>query len=236
MTTEYSLDTYLQGICVYLVSEGAFLSKKKQEFLFFYEKMVEYLCVKKYCDTKRYMVRKLFVGISLDAKANTSLDRNLREFSSFPVFWTEASDRHITMAFLGNVEDEYLLNISEGIYTSLKDLDAFDVFLESISSGFSGDRLKSITARVQESEELDTLHARLAKELKSFVRIEKKRFRPHVTLGRFRRFGGDGVEEKQKYQVEKRIRIPVFVSSVTLFESVQEKNKKTYVPIDVFDI
>ncbi|QQS60907.1 MAG: RNA 2',3'-cyclic phosphodiesterase [Candidatus Moraniibacteriota bacterium] len=182
------------------------------------------------------MVRKLFIGIQIDGRANAVIERNLKEFSSFQVFWTEAQQRYITLLFLGNVDDEYLPHISEGILRAVEGMEVFDIFLEKISSGPDKNNPKSIRAWGEESDELSKLHDRLAKELNSFAKIEKKRFCSHVTLGRFRRIKNRSDLGEEDYFFEKKIHIPVSVSTVTLFESAEENGKREYFPVDVFDL
>lgn len=181
------------------------------------------------------MLRKLFVGIPIDGGTNTFLDRNIRLWENFPISWTKRENRHITLFFLGLVEDEYLMDIGENIGQVCKEFSMFDILFTRIEIGPSLSKPKIVWLTGEVNQQLIDLHYALEESIASFAKHEKKRFSPHITLGRIRqsRFVG---REGDLDQIKKDVNIPINVETVMLFESVREDKERMYIPLDTFSL
>lgn len=92
---------------------------------------------------------------------------------------------HLTLAFLGEQPTELI----EDIHTALGDLSVpgFDLHLSGTDT-FGGNDPKVVFAGVKPNASLDHLHSKIRSLLHGTgVMLERKRFRPHVTLARFGR-------------------------------------------------
>jgi len=180
------------------------------------------------------MVRKLFIGVGVDARGNAAIDRIIRSYTNQNIRWTPRENRHITMLFLGHVDDENLPDISE----EMRDVSAryapFDLVFDEVNVGPTPHRPKVLWLTGPDNEDATRLHDDLERALLSHIRSEKKRFRPHITLARLARdVRIKATENPQDWH--KTVGIVVSVETVTLYESVIEHGKRTYVPIDVFE-
>jgi RNA 2',3'-cyclic 3'-phosphodiesterase len=91
-------------------------------------------------------------------------------------------DFHVTLAFLGDVREDVLdeLHLAlEGVR-----LPAPMLALDGLGT-FGGARVENVHAVIRPDPALERLQARVVQLARSLgIRIEKRRFQPHVTLGR----------------------------------------------------
>lgn len=95
----------------------------------------------------------------------------------------EPADFHLTLTFLGEQPDPVLAAIDEGLQT----LRQAPFSVEVAGAGlFGGARPQVAWAGVLPSEPLDRLQAKCDRIARAAgVAVDSRRFRPHVTLGRF---------------------------------------------------
>lgn len=127
---------------------------------------------------------RLFTGLEIPpdiAEGLSAVQNGLRGAR-----WIAPSDMHVTLRFLGDVDG----NVAEALDALLQDArprGAFEVTLDALAS-FGGDKPRAIIAAVHPDPaliELQAEHERIARE--AGADPERRRFTPHVTLGRLRR-------------------------------------------------
>lgn len=98
--------------------------------------------------------------------------------------WTVPENFHITLQFIGNVDER----LADDIVTVLDQVrfPAFDVAIRGVSAFDDGKRARLLYAAVVLSPALNDLSARLGNALSRVpgVKLEDRRFVPHVTLAR----------------------------------------------------
>lgn len=100
--------------------------------------------------------------------------------------WVEPSDYHITLRFLGEIDDVVAADLDAGL-AEARARPAFTVTLDGLAS-FGGDRPRALYASVVPSPELTELqeeHERIAR--RAGAAPERRKFTPHVTLARLNR-------------------------------------------------
>lgn len=91
-------------------------------------------------------------------------------------------DFHVTLVFLGETREDLLDELNLALES--RHLPAPALALDGLGS-YGGDRPHSVHARIRPDPELDRLQARLAQLARSLgFALERRRFQPHVTLGR----------------------------------------------------
>ena len=103
--------------------------------------------------------------------------------------WIEPSDYHVTLRFLGEVDEVIAADLDAGL-AEARLRPAFSVTLDGLAS-FGGDRPRAIYASVVPSPELAELqeeHERIAR--RAGAAPERRKFTPHVTLARLNREAG----------------------------------------------
>ena len=137
---------------------------------------------------------------------------------------------HVTLAFLGeDVADEALEALHDQLL-ALR-LPGFPLELRGVSTQ-SAAKPVLIAADVVRTDALETLHARIASAARrAGITLEKRRFRPHVTLARLKR-GADGTDlEKLRRALEGEARFrldPFEVRSFALYQSTLTHDDPIY--------
>ena len=130
---------------------------------------------------------RAFIAITLPQETKTALAAAMKRLApaAVDVAWCNASQLHLTLAFLGEIAPSILPHLSVGLTRVCQTLPV--VPCRAYGFGFFGNRRnpKVIWAGVDMTPEMDALHSALWQELKRFgFSTDEDLFRPHVTLGR----------------------------------------------------
>ena len=147
--------------------------------------------------------------------------------------WQRADQLHLTLAFLGNVEAQRLPDVRDAARNL--PVEPFDLTVTGIGCFGHPDRPKNLWAGVQPVDELTGLQSTLSQRLAlSGLAQERRAFRPHITLARFRREPGSVRELLQKHQ---GVHAGTFwVARFALFESVLDEQGSVYQIIERFQL
>jgi len=176
------------------------------------------------------MQRKIFIGIDLPERTKNHISKKIEKWNSLPIRWVAPKNFHVTLIALGYIEDEQVMNVCQTVEKTCKQIEMFDIFLNSIEFGPDQNDPKILWVTGDLSEELKMLQETIEKSLDIFVR-EKKAFRPHITLGRIRKTKWQKLEDKPYLQ--EKISVPLNVEDVTVFESTQESGQREYISLEV---
>ncbi|MCI5679802.1 MAG: RNA 2',3'-cyclic phosphodiesterase [Bacteroidales bacterium] len=142
--------------------------------------------------------------------------------------YTPKENFHLTLHFLGEVEEEDLDYLQEAIFETARRNRPFTLTLDKV--GFFPRGNKGILwVGLEKSNPLQRLFSTLEKSLEQqgFAR-ERKGLSPHITLGR-------EVEPQRSFlDVQKGVKVEpmrVSVRSISLMESVRRGPKLVYVPL-----
>jgi 2'-5' RNA ligase len=159
-----------------------------------------------------------FIALTLPtAMANVLGDASAKmayQDKSNAVRWVDQENFHITLSFLGDQNEHTLELLAEQLDEHLPH--AGIPLTISHFSPFPESRPKLIAAMIKSTEELRQIHHQVQSALLSAaVSLEKRRFIPHITLGRMRHsknhFAGS---------VPMSIELSGVVDEVVLFESI----------------
>lgn len=126
---------------------------------------------------------RLFVGLDLSDAARDALFALTGGADG--ARWLDPDSYHLTLAFIGEVDG----HVAEDIDASLGRVaePAFSLTFRGMGTFGSGARMRALWVGVEPNPALDALQARVAGALhRAGVRLERRRFVPHVTLARFR--------------------------------------------------
>ena len=103
--------------------------------------------------------------------------------------WVLPENFHVTLCFAGEVQGGVLRDLEE----ELSDITGppFPVAIAGVEQFSSGKQPRALVASVERSDRLDWLHQKVSTVARNCgIEIERRKFRPHVTLARF----GNGAE------------------------------------------
>ncbi|SOC11072.1 2'-5' RNA ligase [Ureibacillus xyleni] len=111
------------------------------------------------------------------------IERNKREFPFKR--WVHEADYHITLAFLGFAEDEMKAKAVESMATAISDIPPFSLTLTKIGTFGPAKSPRIFWTGVNESQVLNDLQKQVYQHcIEAGFQLDKKPFRPHITLAR----------------------------------------------------
>lgn len=133
---------------------------------------------------------RTFIAVELPAEVRglaARLQQTLAE-SGAGVRWVAKDNIHLTMKFLGEIEDVQVPAVCRAVQQVAASSCAFEVEISGVGAFPSGDRPRTLWVGVEGgTAELVALHERLDAALAELgYRPEERRFSPHVTIGRLR--------------------------------------------------
>lgn len=151
--------------------------------------------------------------------------------------WTNPDNIHITLAFLGDTEEEMIKIISSMLRNKCVGSGRFELIIKG-SGVFKNMRDPHIIwVGIEHSEKLIHLNGLIINGLKeSDIRIEERPFNPHLTIGRIKHFNDKEALKAllEKYQNSEIQKVPV--NEVILYESILHQSGAEYKPIVKFNL
>jgi 2'-5' RNA ligase len=129
-----------------------------------------------------------FIAVNLNEEVRASLakvEEQLRKAGG-NVRWVPPPNFHLTLLFLGNVEQDKLAAMAEALRTALDGSKPFDIEFVGIGGLPRPDRPRVLCVDVKdEAGNLAKLNEKISAAMASFgVKQEDRRYIPHMTLGR----------------------------------------------------
>jgi len=147
----------------------------------------------------------------------------LRSFSGGgPVRWTKIPSLHITLVFIGYVDNEQMLEACKIAREVAGKAEPFLINFKRISFGPVGNAPRMIWLEMAENRELDDLKKKLEEALVSkdagLRKVENRPFSPHITLARIK--AGEWQEAQiNPAEVEHDFKVQFEVNSIEVMES-----------------
>ncbi len=177
-------------------------------------------------------MKRLFVGVRPPQVILDYLEATLQQMrivfdkSRMEVQWVPQENWHITLCFLGDIEDEQENLIIEHLKSFEVDFNEAKVEVSGFSAFPNTNAARVIFADVKESRDLISLQTDLEEGLKGVISFEdQKTFRPHITLGRIRK--QRNVNDVLS-TISKPKRVKSNISNVTLFQSTKGTQSSYY--------
>ena len=178
---------------------------------------------------------RAFVAIVPPLTVKTELEAVVRQLrqrdGDEAVRWVAADALHITLAFLGQIEESEATQLIDSLRAEVEGVEPFELSVGSL--GTFEDRRRRGGAQVVWAgldgnvEALGGLHKQVIEAVKSVgLRVESRAFQPHITLGRVRR------ERRWRLDVVDTPAIPSTtfrVDAITLMESRLGRGPAVYV-------
>ncbi len=180
---------------------------------------------------------RAFVGVPLDAAVAARLCAVRDEFAGGTVRWIPAENLHLTLKFLGDVEEARVFSIRAALRDALTDDTGFGIAASGVGV-FPDSRRPRVLWVGLASPELARLAGRVERALEplGFERSSAP-FRPHVTIGRWHRTKSrsDGLRAELARWREHSFG-EFRIDAVTLFRSTLRPEGAVYDPLEVFPL
>jgi len=177
--------------------------------------------------------RRLFVGIPLSSQLRKRLTQEMETWPKEAILRTMEENLHITLFFLGFIQEEEVGEICRRVGEVCKDIESFELQFTGIKLMKSEVSPKMIWLTGEASDELRRVLERIEKAFSSFV-SERKTYRPHITLAKIKK--SKWLKLENKPELKERISFIETVENIAVFESLSLDGKRRYEPIDTFPL
>ena len=161
---------------------------------------------------------RVFIAINLPPEIKKELIFYRKKWENLPVRWVKEENLHLTLIFIGYVEDEDLLEIFEKTKNGAEKHQPFFLNFQRICLGPPKKPPRMFWVEGEKSREMSLLKDDLSGELEGLKRKnEVREFKPHITLGRIKIDEWRQLPEKPK--IEEKLNLVVPVNSIELMES-----------------
>ena len=135
------------------------------------------------------MKRRIFIAISIPENVKKRLVDYMRKWidlDSKLIRWTKKDNLHITLLFIGYVDNDVMYEIIEKAKKVAKNHNPFNVNFERIVLGPPDRTPRMFWVQGGKSEELGKLQEDLVNEIEQRTNAKHDAIRPHITLSRFK--------------------------------------------------
>ncbi len=162
-----------------------------------------------------------------------------------PVNWTRGNNLHITVDFIGYVNNDGILKICETVEAVVLKHAPFSIDLRKVCYGpLEKKPPRMIWAIGEKSEKFASLKDDLEKSLSDFPEIrqdssvngKQRKFSPHITLGRIKQWEWRRIEPEEIPAVEKDINLSFSVNSIKIMESVLKRKGPEYTILETYNL
>ncbi len=187
------------------------------------------------------MRRRIFVAINFPQNIKRKLADWRRKWPELPARWTKPDNLHITLAFIGDTDEDGLVEACRVVKETAKRRYPFSIKLNRISYG----PLKKIPPRMvwvsgEKSEDFSKLRDDLEEALLGSEKIpfspERREFSPHITLARIRQWEWRKVEPEERPEIDEEINLVFTVNSVEVMESELNTKGPKYEIIESYSL
>ncbi len=168
-------------------------------------------------------MKRIFSAIKITPSAElTDMISDLRKLlHADRIRWVDISGMHITLAFIGEVEDDVALQSAMLINDACDGYGSLELDIEGTGVFRSLRDPRVIWAGVRETEKLTDLAAKVRSAL-TINNIYKgdQAFRPHITLGRIKTVNDQAMLQKALEKYSGRHLQKALIKEVILYESI----------------
>jgi len=153
------------------------------------------------------------------------------------ISWTRLDNIHITLAFLGDTEENMIKVISSKLKESCVGTGIFELNIRGIGVFKNLSDPRVIWTGIEPSEKLTLLNTSIIYGLdESGFKIENRPFKPHLTLGRIKYLNDKPalIRLMDKYHDAEIQRVPV--NEVIIYESILKPTGPIYKPIVIIKL
>jgi len=136
-----------------------------------------------------------FIAIELPEEVKSSLEgiQQSLKTSGADVRWVKTDNIHLTLKFLGDIDEEILTGIIHVLQGTCRNQKVISIEISGIGTFPVKRSPRVLWTGIKDNGELIKLHSEIEKGMASLgFDPEKRAFSPHLTLGRFRSSRGRG--------------------------------------------
>ncbi len=180
---------------------------------------------------------RIFIAINLPENIRKKLADYQNRWPELPIRWTNPKNLHITLVFIGYLNNDELLEICKITKEAVSKYQLFLINFNKICYG----PIKKIPPRMiwamgEKSQEFTGLRDTLEKSLTYSQEIsfspEKREFFPHITLGRIRQWEWRRIDPEERPEIDEDTNLSFEVNSIEIMESQPKRGGPEYIILE----
>ncbi len=178
-----------------------------------------------------FMRHRIFIAINLPNEIKRDLAGYEGKWPDLPARWIRPENLHITLAFIGYVSDEEVVNICEVAKKAVAEIEPFSIGLNRIIYGPpKKNPPRMVWLEGEKSEELKNLQERLENDLSEIINYspENRSFKSHITLARIKEWEFRRIEPEERPIIEEDVSFNFDVGSIEIMESDLKRGGSEY--------
>jgi len=182
---------------------------------------------------------RTFVAIELPLKIKEEVEKAIAPFKklNLDISWVKTANLHLTMRFLGEVDEKRIEDIITALEKALEEKEGFELDFESFGVFPDFRRPRVVWIGIEKGKEnLIGLQRIIEQELSKLDFPEEKRgFSPHLTIGRVK--SPKGIERLTEQIKSVNFKTcPIQVGEVVLMKSQLHPQGAIYTPLEKFKL
>ncbi len=131
---------------------------------------------------------RIFIAIELPAEIKQNLIKIQSSFLDIKARWVKPEHMHLTLVFLGEIEEKKLIEIEQVCHQAAKNFNKFNIEFSGLGAFPNFGQPHTLWVGIKKSPVLQNLQQQISAGLiqKGF-KIEKRPFQPHLTLARLKK-------------------------------------------------
>jgi 2'-5' RNA ligase len=184
-------------------------------------------------------MKRVFIALKVEAGENllmmiSSLKSGLRKDL---IKWTNPDNIHITIAFLGDTEEEMIKSISSMLNEKCKGSGKFELIIKGAGVFRNINDPRIIWTGIEPSDRLVHLNEIIMNGLKGLsIKMEGRTFNPHLTIGRIKHLNDKKALKALTERFQNSEMQVIQVNEVILYESILLQSGPIYKPIAKFNL
>src|SRR4030042_4154411 len=178
------------------------------------------------------MLHRIFIAINLPDSIKTNLSNQHLKWAELPCRWTKKENLHITLAFLGALNDEELVEILSTTKDIVGRHEPFIVKLVKIIYGPVNKPPRMVWVEGEESDELRSLQRELGNSLPVENAREQRKYAPHITLGRLKSWEFNKIDPEERPEINENISLSFEAKSIDVMESQLRRGGPEYIILE----
>lgn len=175
------------------------------------------------------MRHRIFIAINFPENIKKKFSDYQKKWIELPCRWTKKDNLHITLIFLGYLDNEELLRVLNIAKEVAARHEPFSISLTKILYGPPKKPPRMVWIEGEKSEELGGLQTDLENSFQELPYKEESRaYAPHITLARIREWEFRRINPEERPEINEEISLNFFVESVEVMESELKKNGPEY--------
>jgi len=185
------------------------------------------------------MLHRVFIAINLPDEIKEQLAQFQKNWPTLTCRWLKKETFHITLAFLGNRNEQELEKIYEAVKRGRENHKQFSILLNRICYGPGNMKPpRLVWAEAENSEQFLKLKKDLDKELVGKINFlpDKREAGAHITLARIKQWNWRRLEIEQRPEVNLEISLEIPVGSIEIMEAHLGRSGARYETLKSFQL